>query len=121
MMDAEFPSLLYLYREWLRDVGQVQLVSSSDGIRVDLDQIMEAIDERTLLVSLSHVLFRSAFVVDIGAVIEHAHRMGAYVLVDVFQSLGNNSNSVNYSNLQDRVTAENKTDFLTLQMFIESR
>jgi kynureninase len=47
-----------------------------------------AITERTLIVPVSHVLFRSAFVQDIAAITRRAHDVGALVCVDLYQSLG---------------------------------
>jgi len=50
---------------------------------------LEAIDEETLLVPISHVVFRSSYIQDVKAIIDKAHRVGALVVVDAFQSLGN--------------------------------
>jgi kynureninase len=53
-----------------------------------MQRILDAIDERTLLVPISLVLFRSAAVVDARAIVEKAHRVGAHVVLDVFQAAG---------------------------------
>ena len=53
-----------------------------------LQRFLDAIDERTLLVPLSLVLFKSAFITDARAVIEKAHRVGARVILDVYQGAG---------------------------------
>ena len=37
---------------------------------------------------ISHVIFRSAFIQDVEAIVEKAHSVGAYVLLDSFQALG---------------------------------
>jgi kynureninase len=50
--------------------------------------LLAAIDEETLLVPISHVIFRSAYINDAKAIIEKAHRVGAMVILDTFQSLG---------------------------------
>jgi kynureninase len=47
-----------------------------------------AIDERTALVAVSHVLFRSAFILDADALCAHAHAMGAVVSLDAYHSVG---------------------------------
>ncbi|HMK21275.1 MAG TPA: aminotransferase class V-fold PLP-dependent enzyme, partial [Terriglobales bacterium] len=52
------------------------------------ERLLEAIDEQTLIVPISHVLFRSAYINDAAAIIEKAHRVGAYVMLDMFHSLG---------------------------------
>lgn len=88
MFDMEFPSILYLYREWLRGRGELHIVESHDGISIKTQSVIDAIDERTLLVPISHVLFRSSYVMDARAIIAKAHEVGAMVVLDVFQSLG---------------------------------
>ncbi len=49
---------------------------------------MDAIDDTTALVALSHVSFRSSYRVDVEAIVERAHKHGALVLLDVYQSAG---------------------------------
>jgi kynureninase len=88
LVDLEFPSIVYFYLAQRRRGAQVEIVPSGDGIRVPLDRLLEAIDERTLLVPVSHVLFRSACIQDARAIIERAHRVGARVILDVFQAAG---------------------------------
>jgi kynureninase len=88
MTDLEFPSSQYFYHEQRRKGARVELVASSDPVRVNLDKFLAAIDETTLLVPISHVLFRSACIVDPRAIIERAHRMGAHVILDTFQAAG---------------------------------
>ena len=50
--------------------------------------MLAAIDETTLLVPISQVLFRSSYIVDARAIVERAHRVGAHVILDVFQATG---------------------------------
>jgi kynureninase len=64
------------------------MVKTDDGITVPTDRLLDAIDETTLVVPISHVIFRSAFIQDAQAIIEKAHRVGAYVILDTFQSAG---------------------------------
>jgi kynureninase len=87
MVDGEFPSLLYLYHR-LGGLGARVEVVPGDGVGVDVDRLLDAIDGTTALVPISHVLFRSSFVVDAAAVIAKARRVGAKVCLDVFQSAG---------------------------------
>ena len=65
------------------------MVPTDDTIHVNTERMLDAIDEETLIVPISHVIFRSAFIQDVEAIIEKAHRVGAYVLLDSFQSPGN--------------------------------
>jgi kynureninase len=88
MTDLEFPSIQYFYHEQRRNGARVELISSSDPVRIDLDKFLDAIDETTLLVPISHVLFRSSFIVNARAIVERAHRMGAHVILDTFQAAG---------------------------------
>ena len=88
MTDLEFPSIQYFYHELQRQGARVDLVPSTDPVRIDLDKFLAAIDETTLLVPISLVLFRSAYIVDARAIIERAHRVGAHVILDAFQATG---------------------------------
>ena len=86
--DMNFPSVSYLYRELERTGARIQVVPSRDGIGVNLDELLKAIDEETLLVPISHVLFRSAFIQDADAIAERCRHVGAYLVLDVYQSAG---------------------------------
>ena len=55
---------------------------------VPLERYLDAIDDETLLVPLSHVIFRSGFVQDVAAIVRRAHEVGAYVVADLYQSAG---------------------------------
>jgi kynureninase len=88
MTDLEFPSNMYLFEGFRRYGAEIVYVPSDDTIRTNLDRLIDAIDERTVLVPLSVVLFRSAFIQDAAAVIEKAHRVGARVILDVYQAAG---------------------------------
>lgn len=61
--------------------------SAHDGITIELQTMLDAIDEKTLVVPISHVLFKSAFIQNAVAIIEKAHRVGAYVVLDAYQSV----------------------------------
>ncbi len=83
-----FPSNDYIYHGLARQGAEIVSVPSSDGMTIPLERILAAIDERTLLVSISHVAFRSSFLQDIKAITERAHAVGAYIVADVYQSAG---------------------------------
>ncbi len=84
--DMNFPSVIYFWNA--RAPGCVRMVHSEDGITVPTEQLLDAIDETTLIVPISHVVFRSAYIKDVKAIIAKAHEVGAHVLLDTFQSLG---------------------------------
>jgi kynureninase len=88
MVELEFPSIQYFYHEQRRLGARVDVVPTPDNIRIDLDKFLAAIDETTLLVPISQVLFRSSYIVDTRSIVERAHRVGAYVILDVFQAAG---------------------------------
>ena len=84
--ELNFPSVMYL---WENVPGvEIKLARSWDGITVPTETFLDAIDERTAVVALSHVLFKSAYLQDIAAITEHAHDMGAMVVLDCYQSAG---------------------------------
>jgi kynureninase len=84
----DFPSMEYIWDAQGRVGAQVEVVPSGDGITVPPERILPAIDDTTALVALSHVSFRSSYRVDAQAIVERAHRVGALVLLDVYQSAG---------------------------------
>ena len=86
--NLNFPSVMYFWEAQRSRGARVQMVSSDDGIHVPIERLLEAIDEQTLLVPVSHVIFRSSDINDAGAICERAHRVGAHVILDTFQSLG---------------------------------
>lgn len=88
LFDLEFPSTIYFYMEQRRQGARVEVLKSEDGLHAPLEKILAAIDETTLLVPMSLVLFRSATIVDAKAIIERAHQVGAYVILDCFQAAG---------------------------------
>src|SRR5579859_1424879 len=86
--DLNFPSVMYFWEAQRSRGARVHMVKTDDGIHVPTERLLEAIDESTLLVPVSHVIFRSAYINDARAIIERAHKVGAHVLLDTFQSLG---------------------------------
>lgn len=83
-----FPSVMYVYEAHRALGARIEEVPSDDGIGVDLERLLEAIDEETLLVPVSHVLFRSGYVQDLAAITRRAHEVGAMVVADLYQSAG---------------------------------
>ena len=76
---GNFPSVRYLYQA---QRGLEVAVCEDDGA------IVEAIDERTLLVPISHVLFKSGEIQDVERIVRRAHDVGAHVVLDAYQSAG---------------------------------
>ena len=76
-----FPSVRYLYQAQAARGAEIVVCP-------DEEAIVEAIDERTLLVPISHVIFRSGRIQDVEPIISRAHEVGAYVVLDAYQSVG---------------------------------
>ena len=87
--DMNFPSVMYFWEAQRSRGARVHMVRTPDGVHVPVEGLLEAIDEETLLVPISHVVFRSSYIKDVKAIIQKAHRVGAHVVLDCFQSLGN--------------------------------
>src|ERR687885_774677 len=77
--EGNFPSVRYLYQAQ----PELEVVAVSDD-----EAIVDAIDERTLLVPITHVLFKTAEIQDVAAIVRRAHAAGAYVVLDAYQSAG---------------------------------
>jgi kynureninase len=86
--DLNFPSVMYFWEAQRSRGARVEMVRNDDGIHVNTERLLDAIDDETLVVPISHVIFRSAFIQDVEAIVEKAHRVGAYVLLDSFQATG---------------------------------
>ncbi|WP_322819264.1 aminotransferase class V-fold PLP-dependent enzyme [Tepidiforma sp.] len=84
---GEFPTIEYLVHGQ-RALGAEVVRVGGDPLTFPAEELVEAIDQRTLLVVVSHVLFRTAELVDVRPIIERAHAFGALVLLDVYQSMG---------------------------------
>jgi kynureninase len=74
-----FPSVRYLYQAQ----PELEVVVCEDD-----RAIVAAIDERTLLVPISHVLFKTAEIQDVEPIVRRAHEVGAHVILDCYQSAG---------------------------------
>jgi len=87
--DLEWPGSHYLWSEQQRYGARVTVVpSAGDGVHLDVQRLVDAIDEHTLIVPISLVLFRSSTLVDVAPVIARAHEVGALVLLDAYQAAG---------------------------------
>src|SRR3984893_8617357 len=86
--DLNFPSVMYFWEAQRQYGARVHMVKTDDGITVPTERLVDAIDEQTLLVPVSHVIFRSSYINDAKAIIDKAHKVGAHVVLDTFQSLG---------------------------------
>jgi kynureninase len=87
--ELNFPSVMYVYEAHARAHNlRIETVKSDDGITISTERMLAAIDDETLLVPISHVLFKSAFLQDAQAITQRAHEVGALVVLDTYQSAG---------------------------------
>src|SRR5262249_25041031 len=77
--EANFPSVRYLYQAQ----PELEVVAVEDDAAV-----ADAVDERTLLVPISHVLFKNGEIQDVEPIVRRAHEAGASVVLDCYQSAG---------------------------------
>ncbi len=90
MSALDFPSVRYVFDQLAPKLGGrvVVVPAGADGLSLDEDALCAAIDERTALVAISHVLFRSAWIVDAARIVRHAHAHGALVALDAYHTVG---------------------------------
>jgi selenocysteine lyase/cysteine desulfurase len=86
--DWEFPTIGQIWHaQEARGARVVHVPEAGDGT-IPIEHFERAIDGDTLLVSITQVCYRNGAMVDVPAVVELAHEHGAYVLLDVYQSIG---------------------------------
>ncbi|MDP6409729.1 MAG: aminotransferase class V-fold PLP-dependent enzyme [Planctomycetota bacterium] len=85
--DQNFPTNMYVW-EGLRPSGARIVEVGGGSVDVPTERMLEAIDEETLIVPLSHVCFKTSYLQDAAAICARAREVGALVLLDTYQSLG---------------------------------
>ena len=85
--DQNFPTNMYVW-EGHKKLGARVVCVPTDGIRVDTERLIAAIDEETAIVPISHVTYKSHFIQDVKAIQKRAREVGALVLLDTYQSMG---------------------------------
>jgi kynureninase len=84
----QFPTVSYVWQAEQRRGAECVLVPSKDGTTIDTDAMCAAIDEKTLVVPISHVVFSSAYIQDVKKICDRAKAVGAHVILDCYQSIG---------------------------------
>jgi len=85
--DFEFPTIGQIWHAHERRGAKVVHVPAAGNV-IPLERFEEAIDERTKIVSITHVCFRNGSRLDVPAIVDLAHRKGALVLLDAYQAVG---------------------------------
>lgn len=86
--EEDFPSELYLYEGLAARGAEVTRVAARGARRIHEEDVVSAIDERTALVAVSHVMFRTSQLLDLVPIVARARAVGALVMVDAYQSAG---------------------------------
>jgi kynureninase len=79
--EGNFPTVRYLYQAHVARGAEVVVVPEGESL-------VDAIDERTLLVPTTHVLFKTGEIQDVPAIAARARDVGAHVVLDAYQSAG---------------------------------
>jgi kynureninase len=83
-----FPNVIYVWERFARLGLELELVANDDGMTISTERMLEAIDERTAIVSISHAVYVSGALLDVAAICKRAHEVGALVMLDVYQTCG---------------------------------
>jgi kynureninase len=84
----QFPTVSYVWQAEQRRGAKCVLVPSKDGTTIDTEAMCAAIDEHTLVVPMSHVVFSSGYIQDAKKICERAKQVGAHIILDCYQSIG---------------------------------
>jgi kynureninase len=86
--EMDFPSMVYLYRAQQAAGFELRIVPAGDDLAAHTARVLEAIDATTAVLAFSHVLFRTAYIMDAAALARRAREVGATVILDTYQSAG---------------------------------
>jgi kynureninase len=84
----DFPSMVYLFRAQQANGFELRVVPAEDDLTVRTERVVDAIDETTAVVAVSHVLFRTSYIMNPAPIVARAHEVGAAVILDTYQSAG---------------------------------
>ena len=84
----QFPNVLYVWERHQELGARLVLVPSDDGMTVPTERILDAIDDETAIVPISHGIYVSGALQDVTAITRRAHEVGALVMVDAYQTTG---------------------------------
>lgn len=86
--ELQFPSVLYLWKEWERYGARLKIVPSPDGRTVPTESLISAITEKTAIAVLSHAYYVSGAICDVRPIQTHARSVGALLCLDAYQTTG---------------------------------
>jgi selenocysteine lyase/cysteine desulfurase len=88
LSDYEFPTIGQIWHAQTSRGARVALVPAAGDGTVPIEHFERAIDDETLLVSITHVSYRSGSLLDAERIARLAHERGALVLLDAYQTVG---------------------------------
>jgi kynureninase len=88
LTDMDFPTNHYVWLAHQRRGAKLDVVNSPDGIRVETDDVVHAIDAQTQIVNVNRVLFESSWIMELEPIVTAAHDAGALAVVDDFHGSG---------------------------------
>lgn len=88
LSEREFPTTVYQWSLKSRQGVALEMLRTSNPLTVPIELYEREVDNRTRLVVASHVYFTSGAIQDIASLAAIAHRRGAHLLVDAYQSIG---------------------------------
>ena len=87
MGEFEFPTMGQIWLAQQRRGAEIEFLEAKNG-RICPDCYSRAIDDRTLIVPLTHVCFMNGFRSDVASIVKRAHERGALVMLDGYQDCG---------------------------------
>ena len=87
MGEFEFPTMGQIWLAQQRRGAEIEFLEAKNG-RICPDCYSRAIDDRTLIVPLTHVCFMNGFRSDVASIVQRAHERGALVMLDGYQDCG---------------------------------
>ena len=89
MTELDFPSTIYAVSRIAEFMGwEIDTIPSQGRPGIEWDEVAKRIDDRTLCVAVSHVFFKSAFILDVRPIAEEARRLGAFTVIDGYHGPG---------------------------------
>ncbi|GBC86613.1 Isopenicillin N epimerase [bacterium HR12] len=88
LSELDFPTAGHVWLAQRRRGAEIRVVRSPDGLTIPLEEYDRAIDERTALVMVNRVLYRSGALQDTQTIARMARERGALSFVDDYHGLG---------------------------------
>ncbi|MDQ3646484.1 MAG: aminotransferase class V-fold PLP-dependent enzyme [Actinomycetota bacterium] len=88
LTDMDFPTNHYVWMAQERRGATLDVVRSPDGIRVETEDIVARVDDRTAAINANRLFFESSWMLDMPALVAAAKEHGAHVIVDDYHGTG---------------------------------